>query len=215
MYHIIYLTTNLINGKKYIGDHSTNNLEDNYFGSGVLINKAIKKYGKKNFKREILGSFPEKILAFDAQKKYIDQYNTLTPNGYNISLTGGHQCKNCMSEETKEKIGKASRNRSKETKEKIGKASRNRSKESLEKIRIAAKKRIGEKNNFFGKHHTEETKENLRKKDKDYTKTPEYRENMSKSVSGEKNGMFGKHQSEETREKIKKSWEKRKLKNNE
>ena len=49
---IIYLTTNLINNKKYIG--STNNNNPYYLGSGVYLNKAIKKYGRKNFKREIL-----------------------------------------------------------------------------------------------------------------------------------------------------------------
>lgn len=56
-YHILYKTTNLINGKFYYGIHSTNNLKDNYLGSGVYLNRAIKKYGKENFKREILYYF--------------------------------------------------------------------------------------------------------------------------------------------------------------
>jgi len=41
---IIYKTINLINGKIYIGQDFYNNSE--YFGSGILINKAINKYGK-------------------------------------------------------------------------------------------------------------------------------------------------------------------------
>lgn len=45
--HLIYKITNLINNKIYIGYHSTNDIHDNYFGSGVALNKAIKKYGKK------------------------------------------------------------------------------------------------------------------------------------------------------------------------
>lgn len=49
---IIYLTTNLLNGKKYIGQH--NRVDDSYLGSGNILGKAIKLYGKENFKREIL-----------------------------------------------------------------------------------------------------------------------------------------------------------------
>jgi hypothetical protein len=37
-YHIIYKTTNLINGKIYVGMHSTDNLNDGYLGSGWILN---------------------------------------------------------------------------------------------------------------------------------------------------------------------------------
>jgi hypothetical protein len=54
MFYTIYLTTNKINGKKYIGKHVTDNLQDSYLGSGLAINSAFKKYGRENFQKQIL-----------------------------------------------------------------------------------------------------------------------------------------------------------------
>jgi hypothetical protein len=47
-YHIIYKTTNTSTDKYYIGKHSTDNINDDYLGSGVALKNAIKKYGKEN-----------------------------------------------------------------------------------------------------------------------------------------------------------------------
>lgn len=55
MYHIIYKTTNLLNGRFYIGMHSTDNIDDGYLGSGKRIIAELKKYGKENFVRVIIG----------------------------------------------------------------------------------------------------------------------------------------------------------------
>ena len=49
---IVYKTSNLVNRKIYIGKDSKNN--ETYYGSGKILNFAIKKYGKKNFKNETL-----------------------------------------------------------------------------------------------------------------------------------------------------------------
>lgn len=53
-YHYIYKTTNIDSRIYYIGRHSTNNLEDNYKGSGTVLKRMFKKYGKKSFKTEVL-----------------------------------------------------------------------------------------------------------------------------------------------------------------
>ena len=68
-YFIVYQITNLINDKIYIGIHSTNDINDNYFGSGTILNKAIKKYGKQNFKKEVLYIFDEKEKAIKKKLK--------------------------------------------------------------------------------------------------------------------------------------------------
>lgn len=49
---VVYCTTNLINGKKYIGKDSNNNPK--YLGSGRMLMEDFKIYGRKNFKKEII-----------------------------------------------------------------------------------------------------------------------------------------------------------------
>ena len=71
MYHFVYETTNLINGKKYIGKHSTDDLNDGYLGSGKAIQQAIKKYGEKNFSRTILKEFKTSEEAYMYEEEII------------------------------------------------------------------------------------------------------------------------------------------------
>lgn len=69
---IVYLTTNLINNKKYIGSHYSST--DDYLGSGVLISKAIKKYGKKNFSKIILWEGCETERYF-IEQNFCEKFN--------------------------------------------------------------------------------------------------------------------------------------------
>jgi len=90
---IIYKITNLINGKIYIGKDTHNNPK--YYGSGVKISKAIKKYGKISFIKETL-EICETNEQLNKQEIYwIDKLNSCNSQiGYNISRGGdGHDSK--------------------------------------------------------------------------------------------------------------------------
>ena len=73
---IIYKTINLVNGKFYIGQSKNNN--SNYYGSGNLIKKAIKKYGKENFRKEILCICNSPQELNEQEKFWINKCNIFT-----------------------------------------------------------------------------------------------------------------------------------------
>ena len=90
---IIYKTTNLINGKFYIGKDMKN--DSTYFGSGLKLKRAIKKYAIENFKKEILEECSsEKEL--NEKEIYWIKFTNAIENGYNIAEggTGGKTLKN-------------------------------------------------------------------------------------------------------------------------
>lgn len=83
MYGFIYQTTNLINGKRYVG-MCKNTHRERYLGSGKLLKQAIKKYGRENFQRIVLEECETLEQASESEKKWIQKLNP----EYNISLGG-------------------------------------------------------------------------------------------------------------------------------
>jgi hypothetical protein len=79
MKYIVYKITNTINGKYYIGVHKTNDINDDYFGSGVYLKRAIAKHGKEFFNKSILHIFDNSVDAFNKEKELVvvseDSYN--------------------------------------------------------------------------------------------------------------------------------------------
>lgn len=87
-YHFIYKTTNLINGRYYIGMHSTNNLKDGYLGSGKKLRRSINKYGVENFKCEILEFLTDRDSLAKREKEIVNEELLKDPNCMNLKLGG-------------------------------------------------------------------------------------------------------------------------------
>lgn len=90
-YGFIYITTNTVNNKRYIGQcvyHKRKNWE-HYLGSGKYLLMAIKKYGKHMFTREIIcNAFDQKELNL-LEQQFIAEYNASNDSTfYNIALGG-------------------------------------------------------------------------------------------------------------------------------
>lgn len=102
---IIYKTTNVLNQHYYIGKDAANN--PNYYGSGLAIKSAIKKYGKKNFIKETIEVVGGDDLAklLEREIYWIDKYNAINDeNSYNIQRDSGLRPKITTSNETRRKI---------------------------------------------------------------------------------------------------------------
>ena len=88
MWHIVYLTRNLVNGKIYVGVHSTWNLNDGYTGSSVPLNKAIAKHGIDNVERIVLHYCLSREDAFAWEKHIVDESFISRNDTYNMKVGG-------------------------------------------------------------------------------------------------------------------------------
>ena len=105
MYGYVYKTTNLINGKIYIGQHHSEIFDENYYGSGVRFTNVFNKYGKDNFICELLEECSSEDELNEREQYWIEHFNATDRNiGYNL-MSGGYKVRGIKhSEETKQKI---------------------------------------------------------------------------------------------------------------
>lgn len=157
------------NNKKYIGI-TKQNVKRRWRGQGqgykknVLFYRAIKKYGWDNFEHKILFEHLTKESAEQKEIELINKYKSNNPKyGYNIE--NGGKTIGTVSESTKEKLRQANLGK------KISEETRKKYCEAQQKIRkrekeqgIKRKTPSGKDNWFYGKHHTEETKQKIREK---------------------------------------------------
>jgi len=203
-YFYIYKTTCKVNGKIYIGQHISKRLNDSYIGSGKAFRNAVKKYGKENFIKEIIEYCSCQLDLNEREIYHIKQFNSLYPNGYNLTKGGDGNFGWIPSDEVKQKIREAHIGfkyspefcikRSELTKgPKNPNYAKKMSEETKEKIR----------NSIKGFRHSEETKKKLSHKLKGRKLTDEHKKKISESnklVS--RPGKRGWHHTEETKKKI-------------
>lgn len=142
-YNYFYRITNQINWKYYFGIHSTNDLNDGYFGSSKSLKLAIKKHGKENFIKVIIANYPTRKEANEHERLVVDLDMVNNPMCYNLRTGGDNEF--IISDEIKAHISKKTKGR------KLTTETRLKISESLK----------GNKNPFYGKHHTDETKRKL------------------------------------------------------
>ena len=139
----------------YIGSHSTNNLFDSYMGSGRLIIKSIKEFGKENFIKYIIGLYDSKYDAITAEIKIVNKEFVLREDTYNLT-TGGQVSPFPMSEETRQKISKA--------------CSLNSNKRLIHTEEARKNMSNAQKRRFLNTPVSEETKQKMSKNKKQYYK---------------------------------------------
>lgn len=109
MFGYIYITTNKVNSKIYIGQHKSLNHDENYLGSGTILKQAIKKYGEKNFSNKVLLECDNKEELDTAERYFIKHYKELGYQMYNIAEGGDGIDPKLASQLAKERWSKVSK----------------------------------------------------------------------------------------------------------
>lgn len=193
-YGFVYLTTNHINGKRYIGQRKYSTGHEYYLGSGKALKNAIKKYGYKNFEREIIAVAYSRKELNEIEIQAINQHNAISsPDYYNIASGGANG--NPFAGKSDDEMAriKANMSRPGEANPNYGKPMSQAQKiklslsrkqggrfkgvngstyglkmsdETKSKIGFLAAERmkIKENNPMFGKHHTAEAKQKIAEK---------------------------------------------------
>jgi hypothetical protein len=161
-HHIIYRTTNLVNGKFYVGMHSTDNLDDGYMGSGKRILYSLNKWGKANHSFEIVEHLNSRKDLAKREEEIINEEFLTNPLCMNLKLGGQGGFDHFSTEQLLSACSKG------------GKAQWDRRKddpifdsEVRAKKSSSQKKRYEDGHNYFicdrtGLIHTEETKSKMR-----------------------------------------------------
>lgn len=176
MFHYVYCIENLINGKVYVGKHSTDDLDDGYMGSGKLLNRAIKKHGIENFRKHVLAMFETSEEAFDLERQLVTEEFVADENTYNL-IEGGQGGNSWIYANANEHTCKQRHDRVSEQMKSLWKDPEFRRKH-LERTRAMWINGKVKHVDWTGKHHTDESRMKI---------------GVANSIQqrGEKNSQFG------------------------
>lgn len=219
----LYKTTNIINGKFYIGVHQTTNINDGYLGSGLNLRRAIKKYGRDNFHKEILEFFDSPEEMFQKEREIVNEDFISLKNNYNLKIGGiGNSIgrNNTFygrrhSENSKKRMSESKKGipMSEATKHKIKKTRKSKKFRHSEKTKqILREKNTGNNNPRFGAKMTPKEKSEMIKRVTGLKRSKATKERIRQARIGTKlsketknkvsKTQTGKKHSEETKQKI-------------
>ena len=189
MYYTVYKITNLINNKIYIGVHKTNDINDNYMGSGKILKRAQEKYGIENFRKEIIQVFDNAEDMFNMESLLVNEEFVKDAETYNLKVGG---------EGGWDHIDRKNIHRPKETRDKISK--------SLKGFKHSDKAKANMKLNHWSKKDPEKYINHVKTINKDKYKSEEHKLKISKSLEGHKHSDNTKSKISESRKKDNKIW---------
>lgn len=202
-YGYIYMTTNLVNGMRYIGQHSATEFDKYYYGSGRRIKEALSEFGTDNFKCEVIEWCDTYESINEREIYWINRYKAdSSDNFYNLAY-GGSNSKYALRGKNHPWFNRKHTTKSirKMSESKLGKNNPMYGKSQSEKTRkMIAEAQIGDKNHMYGKHE-ESYWFNKHRSEDTKNKISEARIN-SGVASGENNPFYGKHHSEQVKREI-------------
>lgn len=185
MFYLVYKTTNLLDGKFYIGTHRTTNIHDGYMGSGKYLKHAIEKFGIENFRREILFTFDNANDMFAKEAELVTEDMIASKNTYNLKVGGFGGWDHINKDDNPERIRKNRRAREKTNqvlKNKYGQdwkiiLARKAGQANFKKYGLNKKWIEAGRTSFKGRTHSDETKAKMRQRrlgKVDGIKNPQY-----------------------------------------
>lgn len=207
MFYVIYQTTNLLDGKVYVGKHKTQVLDDKYLGSGLHLRRAIRAHGKENFHKKILFVFDNEDDMTHKEIEIVTEEFCLRDDTYNIALGGqgggifkGHS----HTDGTRRKMSIA-----------------RKGVKALGGEDHPMWGKFGSDNPNFGSKRSDEVKMNMSKAQKGKPKSEEFKSKVSKTLKGKpktdsmreklSRSLKGKPKSEETKQRMREAYLRRKM----